>query len=119
MSAGNFILSKYEADSGEIHPIRIQPETIIADTNPAPAGAITQSLRARVGGSSRTYGLHARKIRVTWTAPATHPEGYKDGGTITLPILSAAAYAAINIGQTFNYLANSVTVTGKSPEESR
>lgn len=116
MSAGNFIISKYEADSGEIHPVRIQPETVIAGTNPAPAGAITSSIRAKVGGSRREYGLHCRTIRVTWTVPATHPDGYKDGGTITIPILGAAAYAAINVGDTFEYLANNVTVTGKSPE---
>lgn len=116
MSAGNFIISKYEADDGEIHPIRIQPETIIATTNPAPTGATTSSIRARVGGSRRSYGLHARTIRVTWTVPATHPDGYKDGGTMTIPVLGAAAFAAINVGSTFTYLGSGVTVTGKSPE---
>lgn len=119
MSSGAFSLSKYEADDGTIHPIRIQPETIIANFNAAPTGATTSGIRAKVSGSRRTYGVHARLVRLTWTDPAQVPDGYKVGGTIALPILTAARYAAIKVGDATTYLGKGATVVGKTPEVSR
>lgn len=115
MSAGAFILSRYTADNGEIHPIKIQPETIIGTFNPAPTGAITSGLRVRASRSNRRkYGISARYITCSWTA--TPPTGYKVGGFFTIPILTTTAFNAINDGSTFTYLGAAAVVNGKTPE---
>jgi hypothetical protein len=114
MSAGPFQLSRYERDNADIHPIRVQPETIIGGTNPAPGGAPTSDISARVSGGRRTLGLTARKVRFVFTAGA--PTGYRPGSVLTLPVLTPAAYAALTRGSTFTYLGGTATVVGKSPE---
>jgi hypothetical protein len=117
MSAGVFIRSKYESNAGEVYPIRIQEETIIADVNPAPAGEIDQTILARVSGSRRGYGVFARTARLTWTGAA--PAGYKPGGVITIPILTQDAYEDIAVGTTVTYLGTAAEFVGKSPERIR
>lgn len=117
MSAGKFKLGKYEADNTVVYPVRIQPETVIATFNPEPAGAITGAFKAKVSGSRRSYGLHTRLVRLAWTGAV--PDGYKEGGTITLPVLTATAYANIVVGQTVTYLGSPAEVIGKSPERVR
>lgn len=120
MSAGAFENSKYEADDGEIYPIRIQPETLAltlgSTANAAPTGAVTGKIRARVGGGRRKYGVHARTVTVRFTG--TLPAGYKPGSTITLPILKPALYNAIVGGATTGtYLSQAVEVVYKTAEK--
>lgn len=121
MSAGQFTRSRYEADSGEIHPIRVQPETITAtlggNANSAPAGAVTVGLSAQVSQSRRALGLTARKVTLAWTSAV--PDGYDPRGTIRIPILTRTAFDDIQVGDTGTYLATDVTVVGKSPESAR
>lgn len=121
MSAGQFVRSRYEADSGEIHPIRVQPETVAAsidgNANAAPAGAVTVGLSAQVSQSRRAFGLTARKITLAWTAAV--PDGYDPRGTVRIPVLSRATFDAINVGDEGTYLGSGVTVVGKSPESAR
>lgn len=72
MSAGNFILSRYQADNGAIHPIRLQPETLAASigtVNVAPTGTVTVGLRAKVSKTKRAYGLGPRTVTVRFTGP--------------------------------------------------
>ena len=117
MSAGAFLSSIYERDDGTFCPIRIQPETI-STQNPAAAGPVTAgAVFAKVSGSRRGYGVHARTVAITWTG--TVPTGYKLTGIIRLPVLTLAAYNAFAPGQKFNYLDNEVRVVGKSPEKVR
>ena len=118
MSAGIFTLSRYEADNGDIHPIRVQEETIIAAFNPAPTGAITVNSRVRASRSNRRrYGISARYVNCSWTAAP--PAGYKEGASFTLPILSLARYNAINDGDTFSYLGANARVNTKNTERRR
>lgn len=114
MSAGIFTRSSYEADSGEIHPIRVQPETI-GTANAAPAGTITSGISARVGGSRRSLGLHARGIRLAFPETGA-PAGYKAGGTTFIPILTPAAFTPLQKNATFTYLGVACTILSKVPE---
>lgn len=116
MSAGVFAVNgKYQADGGLVHPIRVQPETITT-ANALPAGAVTNSISARVGGSRRTLGLHARGVRLRFPATGA-PEGYKPLGSTFVPILTPAAFTAIaGKGAEFEYLGVTCTVLGKVPE---
>lgn len=118
MSAGAFVISKYEDSEGEIYPCRVQPETLAltVDTtaNAAPTGANTQRLFARMRGSKRAYGLVARQIRISWSGAP--PTGYKAGETLTIPIMQAVTFAGINIGDTGSYLETAFTVQSKISE---
>lgn len=121
MSAGIFTRSRYEADDGEIHPIRVQPETILAslggNDNDAPAGAVTIGLSARISQSKRAFGLKPRMVSLAWFSGA--PSGYDALGVIRIPILTKAAYDDIQVGDSGSYLGGTVTVIGKSAESKR
>lgn len=120
MSSGNFVSSRYEADSGTIYRIRVQPETLsasIGGANTAPAGAIDGEGSARVGGGNRRFGVKARSVTLAWSE--TPPAGYAEGEYLRVPILTPARYAAITLGQSGTYLGVGVTVVGKNPERVR
>ena len=90
MSAGSFSRSKYESDTGYIHPIRVQPETLaltLASTaNSAPTGVISSGISARVSNGNRQLGLKPRHVVVAFTA--TPPAGYSEDRQIRLSVHS-------------------------------
>lgn len=121
MSGGVFSISRYASDynaGAEIHPIRVQPETILATTglvdNDPPSGTLTSPISARISGSQRTLGLVARRIRlrVTGDPPAT----YAEGSRTTIPALTPAFYAACVKGTEVTYLGTTWEVTGRTAE---
>lgn len=122
MSAGSFVNSRYQAtyNTAEIHPIRIQPETLAlaidfgagAVANAAPTDALTSPISAKVSGSRRQLGLTPRKVRFEFTA--TPPTGYNAGDTLELPWL--VNVTTIPKGATGTYLGVAIAVTGFSPE---
>jgi hypothetical protein len=117
MSAGNFVLSKYEANSGNIYPVRLQQETIdasIGSANSPPAGNVDQEVSARAGGSRRAIGMNCRTVTVRFTA--NPPAGYAENQTYRIPILTAARWNGITKGQSGTYLATACIVVGKQPE---
>jgi hypothetical protein len=121
MSAGAYTLSKYDATyATEIHPIRVQPETIAASigtvTNAPPAGALTSPISCSVSRGNRQIGLRARLVRLTYSA-ANAPAGYDTrGGTITIPALTEAFYNVAIRGASATYLGETMTVQGRSAE---
>lgn len=110
---GPFIKSKYEANNGDIYGIRIQPETIIATTNPAPTGAIDQNVLARVSGSRQGYGVFARVARFGRTVGSGDDSAQQ---YVTLPILTPTAFGDLNTGVTITYNGNTYTYVGKTDE---
>ena len=121
MSAGAFSRTKYEADSGDIHPIRIQPETASAtlggSANAAPTDAFTSEQLVRVGGSPRAYGIKARSV--TLLTGDTPPTGYKANSYIRIPVLTQAVYDGITLYETATYNGATVTVVGKNRESGK
>jgi hypothetical protein len=99
MSSGIFTKTRYAAEYGDgtnIHPIRVQPETlnlaIATVANTAPTGAITNPISAQAGTGRKRLGLHARTV--TLQAPATgQPTGYAANGLTTVPLLNTAIYS--------------------------
>jgi len=122
MSAGAFVISKYSASYGnadQIHPIRVQPETITASiggtANSAPTGAVNNPIQARVSGGNRKIGLHARYVTLRF--PATgQPATYAPGGTTRIPALQEPFYNAAVKGATCTYLSVACTVVSRSRE---
>lgn len=113
MSSGPFVNSKYELDDNSICSIRVQPETLTA-VGGAPTGATTLDGFARVGGSRRTYGIHARGIRLVRTIGTGDTAARRYN---FLPVLTQTAYATFTIGETVNYGGVDWTISSKVPEK--
>lgn len=120
MSAGQFVRSRYQANDGEIYPIRVQPETVSANigaANTAPAGATTQSQFAKARKGVREYGIGARSVTVAFTGAL--PDGYAANQSYRIPVLTAAAFDAAVVGGTGTYLAAPIEIVSKTPERVR
>jgi len=125
MSAGAFVLSRYQASylTTNIHPIRVQPETINAATvgstpvtNTAPTGAINVPISASVSRSKRSLGLRPRSITMRLTGSVV-PTGYLIGSLTRIPCLTNAFFnAASPRGTVISYLGTQWTVTGADAE---
>ena len=124
MSAGDFVRSVYETNGGVSYRIRVQPETLTlminSVTNAGGAGTPgTDTPSARVGSGRQSFGVNARLVRLRFTA--TVPPGYSGGkDTISLPVLTPAAFTAYAPGETGMYTlegtAYDVEVVGRTPE---
>lgn len=115
--AGRFLSAKYEAENGDIHPIRIQPETVF-DENLEPTGGVTKQTFARVTGSRRRYGLKARILTLSRDIGDATNYG---GGTLyaRIPVLKKASVAALLTGSTITYQEVAWTIVGVTPESIR
>lgn len=117
MSSGEFTTTaKYESNTGTIHPIRLQPETLAAFGNAVPAGAIDSPISAVVSLTRRQRGLRPRYITVRFTAEKTD---YATGGLYRIPICTATVWAGINVGATGTYLGTAAVVVSKEDERVR
>ena len=118
MSAGAFTRTFYESDTGLIHPVRLQPETLDAvfdsTDNDPPAGPTTSEISAQVTGSRRGLGLFARYVTVSFTA--TPPAGYLAGGTYRITVPDPAVFDAITPLSTGTYLSTAIIVISKTAE---
>lgn len=124
MSAGAFTISRYEADYGDgtnIHPIKVQPETIdlatnggTAETNAPPVAGITNPISAECASGYRCLGLHPRKVRMRLTGVA--PAGYAPNSLVVLPLLNKAIAANLTPGTEMTYLGVTWVVVGTHPE---
>lgn len=120
MSAGIFEIRKYlSTKTGQVHPIRVQPETLAltlgGNANGESAGALESPISAQVSQGTRSLGLNARTVTVTWVGAA--PTDYKAGGTISLPWLDETGFDALTKGVTGTYLATPVRVVGTREEK--
>lgn len=120
MSAGRFEIRIYEADSGEFHYIKQQPETATLDIalgnqNTVLSDSATSVFWAKESRGAREYGLRPRKLRMQWL-PAQAPEGYKEEENFTVTIYSASTYNTAELRQSATYLGGTCKVVGKIPE---
>ena len=105
MSAGSFTTAKYEAAyntvAAQVHPIRVQPETLEASidsvTNDQTSANLTSPISAVISRGVRAKGLRPRTVTIQF--PATgQPSGYKAGGTTVIPALTGEFYSAAIVG---------------------
>ena len=119
MSAGAFEKGKYESNSGDIYAIRAQPEskalTIDGTANDYPTADVDQKVRARVSGTHRGYGVHARFAYVRFTG--TLPTGYKAGTILKVPVFKKAMFDGFLPDQTGTYLGQAVELVGWTTEK--
>lgn len=119
MSSGAFLLTKYELNGGAtIVPIRVQPDTVSFDvggtTNAAVGGAINLSVSAYTRKSTRSYGIGARGVTISWNGSA--PADYEDEN-LSIPILSEAFFNNVNVGDNATYLGTACTIVSKKQEQ--
>ena len=124
MSAGDFSRAVYQTNGGAFYRIRVQPETLGLEinsvTNASSGGVIAPDTpSARVGSGRQSFGVNARLVRIRFTG--TIPDGYSGGkDSITLPVLTPAAFTAYGPGTTGTYTLNGtaydVEVVGRTPE---
>jgi len=122
MSAGAFNITKYAASYGnadQIHPIRVQPETVGATigtvVNSAPTGNVNNPIQCRVSGGKRQIGLMARYVTIQFPS-AGQPAGYQAGGITRIPALTEAFYNAATKGASVTYLATTCQIVSRSRE---
>lgn len=117
MSSGAFQLSRYVRNNDDVHPIRIQPETLTltigGTANAATTGALTSDISAAISKGNRGTGLKPRTITIRFT---TAPTGYKQDAPITLPALQEAIWDLAAKGATGTYQGTAIVVVYKSPE---
>ena len=116
MSAGPFLLSKYETNDGLILPIRIQPETLTVAENVEPGGGADGPF-VKVSGSKRSYGVHPRKITLSRSVGAADYGSAKAYARVV--ILTSAAWAAAVIGATVAYAGVDWVIASKTAESIR
>lgn len=118
MSEGAFESGRYADNLGGIHAIRVQPETkglvLGGSTNSYPAGAVDTRPRAKVSGSTRKFGVNARKVSIRFTAAAGD---YKEGSVISLPWFVPATFDALTEGAVGTYQTFAVELVGTRPEK--
>jgi hypothetical protein len=121
MSTGAFVASKYtDSLNGNIHPIRVQPETLTltigGQANAAPAGAINSALRAFSSSRRRRGAVCARKVGLVVTAGGDNE--YEVGSILYVPVLQPTTLATYldPPDQTGTYNGASVRVVGSSGE---
>lgn len=115
MSSGPFLSTKYEDENLDIHPIRIQPESATVAGTP-PSGSINTSVSAKVGGSRRSYGLHARGLRLVRVVGSGDTAARRYN---FLPVLTATAFNAYSRGGEVTYGGFTWNITDKVPERQR
>lgn len=121
MSAGAFTRTFYEDDDGDIHPIRVQPETLSATfastANAAPAGPTDSDISAQITGSRRGLGLFARYVTVRFTA--TPPTGYLANQSYKIAVPTLSVFNGISVNGVAEYLGVAAQVISKTSEVQR
>lgn len=118
MSAGELLYTRYTDNAGNVHPIRVQPETATT-WNPAVQAPATAGFgRMRVSGSRRGIGNFARMVTLRALA-GEEPDGYRPRSVTSIPVFTAAAWNALTEDQEVTYLGAQWNVVGKRAEKIR
>lgn len=122
MSTGPFLNAFYTSDTGEVHRIRIQPETASlargVTTNTIPAGPATNDQQVRISASRNSVGVKARKVRFRMTSPTTVGGIIAAGAILELPWLDPVTFLAVTRpgGQVVTYQGGNGVIIGGTPE---
>ncbi len=124
MSAGAYATGTvYEDNFGGKWKIKVQPETLTftvgTNANASASGvAVPNTPSVSVSKGRRSIGINARLVRFTFTTVT--PPGYLAGATISLPVMTPAAFAAYSkdvVGKyTLNAVEYDIRVVGRTPE---
>jgi hypothetical protein len=113
----DFQIANYETDAGSSRPIKIASYTLTAWNENHDVNATGAYVRA--GGSKAKYGTVARQVNMSRQI-GTQAAYSAATVSVSIPMLTKAAYNSIGIGsvQIYNGLEDWV-VTGKTAEQTR
>lgn len=106
-----FVNTKYEADNGDIHPIRLNTATAGA-AGAAPSGAVSNPVKCKVSKTNREFGLRPRGLLLSRDV-GTAPNNFKKYRF--LPILTATQFQQPE--STYNIGGTTWTFVSKVPED--
>lgn len=91
-------VTKYEADSGDIHGILLHPDKAAVAGSP-PTGDVSSPIKAKISKTNKEYGIRPRGVRLARII-GTAPDTFKKYAF--LPVLTSAAMGtpAFAIGAT-------------------
>lgn len=117
-SAGGAGIYNYEADSGQIHVIRLKDETVELTIEGSIVGVVagppTSPFWAQVNRGAREYGLKPREVQFCFTAAP--PGTLEANRTYSAAVADPADYNVATIGGVGTYRGVAIQITGKTPE---
>jgi len=87
--------TKYKADGGTIHPIRVRQATFAAIQGTEPTGDVSSNVRAKISKSKREFGLRPRMVLIARTRGAGDDTFTEYA---TLPVLDPDDFNSVNGG---------------------
>lgn len=107
--------TKYEADSGSIHKLRLQPKILAAAGTP-PTGDVDSDILPKVSKSNGEYGIRPRYVRGS-TIIGTSPNDFRK--YIKVPVLTPTAFASAGFQLNASITVDSVayTIISRFPED--
>lgn len=109
------IRTKYEADSGLIHPLKLTPDYAAA-AGTEPAGDPNSRIKAHISKSNRQHGLRPRGVTLARTV-GTAPDTFVKYTFLPLRSQADATSAAYNTGASVTVAGSTWEVVGYSPED--
>lgn len=109
-------ITRYEGDNGQIHPIRVSPQTFAVSGGP-PAGATTSRIKAKMSKTNREHGLRPRHIIIAKNVgtEVDPVQKYARIPILTLDTFNSAPYSE---GAPFTYnLTADWTIVSKESED--
>jgi len=106
---------KYEADSGEIYGMVIDPERAAA-SGTQPAGDVSSRMKVKISKTNREFGLRPRGVRLSRVV-GTAPDQFRKYSF--LPVVTQTAYDSpgFAIGSTITVDGTQWTVSTKLAED--
>lgn len=117
MSSGPFSIVSYQSDSGVVHPVRVQPETI-TETNPVGA-ARTSEQYFYATSSRRRFGSFARFITIGLKVGVVAEGGgpFAEAKVYAhIVVFTEDVYKLMKVGDDFVYQGKSFQIVTKHPE---
>lgn len=110
-----YISTKYEANNGDIHFIRLSPDYAAQAGNP-PAGGVNTNVKAKISKSNREFGIRPRRVILSRTV-GTEPDTFKK--YTSLPVLTQTAFntATYALGETITIDQNTWIIVSKQDED--
>lgn len=106
-------ITKYEANGGSIHKIRLSSRTVPL-AGSAPSGDVDSDIPAKVSKSNGEFGIRPRGIRITRVV-GTGDTAYRQYAFV--PILTASTWDEFSAGETVSYNGASWVVATKVNED--
>ena len=109
----------YEADSAEIHAVRLDDKTLTFEAIPGtpqvnPSGPVTSPFWAKVSRASTEYGLKPRSVGICFTG--TPPADLEAGPTYDVTVLSKGQFDLLGLRSLVTYQGADAIVVGKTDE---